>query len=444
MSLQVLFLDLNSYFASVEQQTRPELRERPVAVAAVESPSGCCIAASIEAKRRGVKTGTRVGEARRLCPGIIVVRARHRLYVEYHERTKEAVNRVIPIGQVHSIDELSCILDPRDRTPDRAVRVARHVKESLRRHLGEWVLGSIGLAPNRLLAKVATDMQKPDGLVVIRREDLPGAILGLTLQDLPGIGRRMDQRLRGLGINTVADLWACSEARLGEVWGSMVGRRWWYWLRGQEIALPATRLRSIGHQHVLAPAMRSPEHAWSVAVKLLHRAAARLRYHRRWARRLFLGVEVGSQGWGSDAGLGDGTQDTIELLRVLRTLWAARPPGRPSFVSVVLSDLAEAGNTSRPLFSQEVRRSDLMAAIDRINAQHAGDGRSVIHSASMLPSRDAAPGGIAFSSIPSLDIPGVLDAPAPSPAPPRGRAARTARRWGTGRDETPSSGPGGA
>lgn len=437
MSLRILFLDLNSYFASVEQQARPELRGRPVAVAAVESESGCCIAASVEAKRYGVKTGTRVGEARRLCPEITIVRARHRLYVEYHERTKEAVNRVIPFERIYSIDELSCVLDPRDRTPERAVRVAREVKASLRRSVGEWVRGSIGLAPNRLLAKIATDMQKPDGLVVIRKEDLPGAILGLGLQDLPGVGRRLAARLQGAGVNSIKDLWACSEAQLGEIWGSVVGRRWWYWLRGQELDLPTTRLRSIGHQHVLAPAMRSPERAWGVAVKLLHRAAARLRHHRRWARRLCLGIEVGSRGWGGEAGLGHGTQDTIELTQALRALWAERPPGPPSFVSVVLSDLVGAGSASQPLFPHEARRLDLMAAIDRINARHTGDGSFAIHPASMLPSRDAAPGGIAFGSIPDPALPGVLEAAdgRERGSGPEGRVprkARSARRWGTG------------
>ena len=105
MSVKYLFIDMNSYFASVEQQLRPELRGVPVAVAAVDAETTSCIAASYEAKKFGVRTGTRVGEARRLCPALRVVPARPRLYVEKHNEIIEAVESVLPVASVLSIDE---------------------------------------------------------------------------------------------------------------------------------------------------------------------------------------------------------------------------------------------------------------------------------------------------------------------------------------------------
>src|ERR1700727_3252543 len=108
--LRWLFLDLNSYFASVEQELRPELRGRPLAVVPVVADTTCCIAASYEAKRYGVRTGTQVGEAKALCPGIILVEARHELYVDYHHRVVEAVESCLPATSVMSIDEMACHL----------------------------------------------------------------------------------------------------------------------------------------------------------------------------------------------------------------------------------------------------------------------------------------------------------------------------------------------
>src|ERR1700683_2880633 len=105
-----LFLDLNSYFASVEQELRPELRDRPMAVVPLLADTTCCIAASYEAKQYGVRTGTQVGEAKRLCPGIVLVEARHELYVDYHHRVVEAVESCLPVTSVMSIDEMAFLL----------------------------------------------------------------------------------------------------------------------------------------------------------------------------------------------------------------------------------------------------------------------------------------------------------------------------------------------
>ncbi len=110
MALRALFVDFNSYFASVEQQEQPALRGRPVVVAPVMTDSTCCIAASHEARRFGVKTGTHIGEARKRCPGLIVVEARPSLYVNYHLKLVELVDSCLPVPEVRSIDEMSCTL----------------------------------------------------------------------------------------------------------------------------------------------------------------------------------------------------------------------------------------------------------------------------------------------------------------------------------------------
>jgi len=123
--LRWLFLDLNSYFASVEQELVPSLQGRPIAVVPVVADTTCCIAASYEAKAFGVKTGTQVGEAKRMCRGIELVEARHELYVEYHNRIVEAVETVVPVASVMSIDEMACRLVGREQPLLAALDVAQ-------------------------------------------------------------------------------------------------------------------------------------------------------------------------------------------------------------------------------------------------------------------------------------------------------------------------------
>jgi DNA polymerase-4 len=189
MSLKIMFVDMNAYFASVEQQYRPELRGKPVGVVPVQADSTCCIAASYEARKFGVKTGTMVRDARKMCPSIKLVEARHELYVRVHHMMIAAVETCLPVRRIHSIDEVSCRLSTMDLSPDRALQKGREVKEAIRRRVGEFLPCSVGLAPNGFLAKVAADMQKPNGLTVIAREDLPHKLYPLDLIDFPGIGR---------------------------------------------------------------------------------------------------------------------------------------------------------------------------------------------------------------------------------------------------------------
>jgi hypothetical protein len=126
-----LFLDMNSYFASVEQQVQPHLRGRPTAVVTVDADSTVCIAASYEAKAFGVSTGTALGEARKKCPDLNVVVARHEIYVEYHEKIKAAVEQnCLHISKIVSIDEMECRLGGRDRQISNAQELARKVKQS--------------------------------------------------------------------------------------------------------------------------------------------------------------------------------------------------------------------------------------------------------------------------------------------------------------------------
>ena len=283
-ALNWLFVDLNSYFASCEQEARPELRGRPVGVVPMMADTTCCIAASYEAKAFGVKTGTIVADAKRMCPEIVLVEARHELYTEFHHRIVEAVESCVPVTAVCSIDEMACRLLGRERPLLAAIDLGLKVKRTICERVGTMLRSSVGLATNRYLAKIASDMEKPDGLVALPLDVLPEALRQLTLRDLPGIGARTEKRLNEKGLHTMSDLLALDCEQTGELWGSVWGQRLWHWLRGEDFEMAELEhQKSISHSHVLAPEMRTPEKAWAVAHKLIHKAAMRLRAQRLWA-----------------------------------------------------------------------------------------------------------------------------------------------------------------
>jgi DNA polymerase-4 len=406
MPLTTLFVDLNSYFASVEQQLRPELRGRPVAVVPMEIDSTCCLAASYEAKRFGIKTGTNVGEARRRCPDLVLVRAEHEQYIRFHHRVLTAAETCLPIHSIHSIDEFSCRLARGEREPHEAMALGQRVKRAIATNVGECIRCSIGIAPNRFLAKLATDMQKPDGLVVLQEHELPQRLFGLQLIDLPGLGPQMQRRLNMRGISSIEQLCSLSIDQVERLWESIVGRMWWHWLRGHDTGEQRTHRRSIGHQHVLAPALRNDADARAVAVRLLHKAAARARHLGYWTQRLSLSLKTRESGrWSGWTALRGGSQDTLALLAALDRLWCGRAPGAPSFVSVTLSDLVNHHSATPPLFPQQQRRHELSRAIDRLNLKY---GRNAVATASMHKVRNQRCGGIAFSNIPDLALPDAI------------------------------------
>lgn len=410
MALTTLFLDLNAYFASVEQQVQPGLRGRPIAVGPSLGDSGACLAASYEAKARGVKTGMRVGEARRLCPNLTMVDARPRLYVLMHHRVIKAVEHHAPVHRVHSIDELSCRLDRTQRTPERARELAEAIKRTIRERCGVCMRCSIGIAPNRPLAKLGTDMQKPDGLVILEAHELRERIGHLSAQELAGIGPRMMARLERQGVRTIGDLLDRDEHQMRDLWGGVVGARWWHWLRGLEVRERATRKASVGHQHVLAPELRNPEAARAVSFRLLLKAAARLRHDGYAAKKLTVGLRFpgdvsvgawGSTSWDATASLGDGCVDTSTMFDALSVLWATAPRAGPLMVAVTLHELVPPGSRTLPLFAGENRREGLSRAMDTVNQKF---GANTVYTANMQDVRGHGTGGIAFNYVPNLKI----------------------------------------
>ncbi len=411
MTLRSLFIDFNSYFASVEQHEDPTLRGRPVGVVPVEADTTCLIAASYEAKAFGIGTGTLVREARQRCPDIVIRLARPERYVAWHNTLCKAIDRAIPIARVGSIDEMACELVGRQRQRDVAVQVAQQVKEEIALAApGGAIRCSIGIAPNDFLAKTASDMRKPDGLTVIETADLPQILHTLALRDLCGIGPSMERRLHDDGITTIAQLTAAGKHVLRHAWGGIEGERMWGLLRGAWLPVAETSRSSLGHSHVLGPELRNPSGARAVLKKLLVKAAMRLRRFDMLSGALAVRIRyIGhDERWEGDLNF-DPTDDSRDLLRMLsQMIDGQRSQGRllpgparatPLSVSVTLYRLIERTQSSGSLFApaDETRKVD--SVIDRINAKF---GYNKVYFGSMQTAldHDAAPMRIPFNRIP--------------------------------------------
>lgn len=393
--LRFLFLDLNSYFASVEQQEHPALRGRPVAVVPVDADTSFVIAASYEAKAFGVKTGTRVGDAKRMCPGLVVMTSTPGCYLHYHQRVLEVAESVLPVDKVCSIDEMRFRLLGRERDPEVARDLALRMKRAILEGVGECMKCSVGIAPNPWLAKVGTELEKPDGLVILTSEMLPHHLVRLKLTDLPGINRKMQGRLQAAGIFSVEDLVNRDAKALREAFGSIVGEHWWYLLRGYELGDQETKKRSLGHSHVLPPELRTDEGAKQVLLRLTQKAAARLRSQNLCAKHLELRVKGLDRSWALGARIPP-TMDSIHLVKSVLELWEKRDFAKPFTVYVTFTELTPPESVTPSLFAEdsEVQELEMSRAMDALNQKF---GKHTVFLAGMEGAKHTASEKIAFN-----------------------------------------------
>ena len=392
-----LYLDMNSFFASVEQEMNPSLRGKPVAVVPVLADSTSCIAVSYEGKAYGVKTGTKVGEAKRLCPKIEFVVGDHKHYIQYHHRIIEAVESCVPVEAVCSIDEIACRLTGSQQNVDVATSLAFKIKKTIRSKVGSTLCCSIGLAPNRYLAKIAADMNKPDGFTVIRLKDLPLILFPLKLRDLTGIGEKTEERLNRYGIHTMQKLCLASSDELKQAWGSINGSEMYRLLRGEELPDKWTGQKSISHSHVLPPELRNRQDALKTLKKLTTKAALRLRREGFWASsiQISVGFSGGQDSWSARSNVME-TQATSTFIQAVNEHWNDLPHGKILSTGVVLSGLVPDAEHIVTLFD-DLRRENLTKTMDKVNERF---GKDVLHYGATHDVGTSAPLRIAFTRIP--------------------------------------------
>lgn len=396
--LKWILFDLNSYFASCEQQEDPSIRDKPVAVApgAGAADSTTIIAASYQARKYGIKTGTKLGDAKRMCPGLIVRPGNHRLYTEYHHRIVKAVNEILPVKKVLSIDEMVCELIGRERNLETAMSIAQQMKDHVRSVVGSEIKSSVGVGPNILIAKIASDMQKPDGLVVVEVDKIMDKLGPLPIQCVPGVGPKMQAHLNAKGFRTIGDFIRLDEQELRKKWGNIWGLRIARELKGEDLAWrKSTPQKSYSHEHVLPPALRDTEKALQVVLKLVNKAAFRLREDKVKCTQLSLRVRfLGDDVFDNSIRFSD-TDDGVFLIKQAQKLWNLPTGKKPFKVSIGVSGLVN-GPSQLSMFDNP-KSQQLNQAMDLINTRF---GPNTLYAAVTQNVLSSGKTRIAFNHIP--------------------------------------------
>jgi DNA polymerase-4 len=371
---RVLYLDMNAFFASVEQQRRPELRGLPVAVVSHIGRTGTVLASSYEAKAFGIKTGMRLADAQPLCPQMKLVETSFAPYKAVHNGFMHIVRDLCgPEAYARSIDEAAIPLSPNWYGSERAWSLAEQIKERIRRELGEYIRCSIGIAPNTFLAKTGTQLHKPDGLTEITLENTPAILAKMELTQLTGIAERYERRLVAKQIHTPLDLYDASPETLRRQFG-IWGQYWWWRLHGYEADVQGGKLKSMSHEHALKHWAKTSAELRPVIDKLSDRLIHRLR--RNHLQCLEVGLFVRSKGYGGlylHATLPAGSQTYGRIHAAIERLISelpAVPPGPYKKVGIVFHRLVPEMNGAQLGLFPEPRDERISAALEAVRSKH--------------------------------------------------------------------------
>ena len=382
----ILLADMNSFFASCHQARNPALKGKPVIVAGdPQKRHGIVLAASYEAKAYGVKTGMVNAEARSLCPTAVWVQPHFEMYVDTSHRIHEIMLGFTPRVEPFSIDEAFLDVSGCQRLWGDGETIARELKKRIRRDVG--VCCSVGVGPNKLLAKMAAEMQKPDGLTVLRQQDIPERLWPLPVNELFGVGRRTARKLADMGIETIGDLAACPVEVLRRRFG-VIGQVLHASANGEdhspvdEHALDS--IKSLGHQLTLPHDYWRSEDVAVVLLELADLVGARARMRRLKGRMVGLRVRGADfQGIYRTRVLpywtDDGQQIQRAALRLFHQCWPAGEKVR--LLGVTLGKLAQGVPDQLSIFQRRPEVAQLPHILDRLRQVH-GDS-AVMRAVSM-------------------------------------------------------------
>ncbi len=367
----ILHADLDAFYASVEQRDDPRLRGRPVIVGA-----GVVLAASYEAKAHGVRTAMGVPQARRLCPRAFVVAPRMSAYSKASKAVFDVFEQMAPLVEGLSIDE--AFLDVRGlaRILGTPIEIAARLREEIRAQVGLPI--TVGVARTKFLAKVASAVAKPDGLLVVSPGDELGFLHPLPVERLWGVGRVTAQKLRDRGVTTVGEVAALSETTLVLMLGRASGRHL-HALAHNRDPRPVQgrrRRRSIGAQRALGQRRRPPEELATVLIGLVDRVARRLRAAARSCRTVVLRLRFTDYSRATRSyTMAEPTSQTHTILQTASGLLMMSMPVIErrglTLIGIALANLADQGPVQLTLPFDRARELD--AAVDRVRDRFGSD-----------------------------------------------------------------------
>jgi DNA polymerase-4 len=400
-----MHIDLNSCFAMIEQQANPLIRYKPVVVAAYDTPKGAVLASSYEAKHLGIKLMLNVREARLLCPEVIVMTPDPDKYFDAYQRFKKVLlnytNEVTP----KSIDEFIV-----DFKGSRAVqtglslsKVSYQIKQDIKESLGEYVTVNVGISTNRFLAKLASGLNKPDGLDIITAKNLREIYEQLELEDLPGINTRYRARLNMAGICTPlqfldAPVWKLKK----EVFHGIVGFYWFMRLRGYEIDSVKFGRKSFGQQYALGNKTTDLEELSRLLMKLCEKTGRRLRSNNYTAWGIHLSLSFENQMyWTKGEKTSSAIYSTQDIyLQSQKLLYQAVISAKVTNIAVTVFNLRPTDPKQLGLFDNtNLDTRSLAEAADTINDHY---GEFTLVPARMANMKDVILKRVAFGNVSEL------------------------------------------
>lgn len=412
--LESLYLDFDGFFASVEQQADSSLRGRPVGVVAFEGATkpdhrgiypGAMIACSKEAKAAGLTNVMKTSEAKDRCPDLVLVPQKPDLYRRAQDALLNEIERVIPVDKRKSIDEITCIIDAGGRRDPEGLAAA--IKTRLRDSIGEAITCSIGMSANRMLAKIVCKLNKPDGVTILHPRDLPGPLLSLSFDDVPGIGPGNLRRLYSAGLVNMCRLWESEPKQLRRLWGNVNGERLWYALHGYDVKAQPSKRGMFGHSRIIPPSERAVPYVRAFSRILLTKAARRMRRDGFRAAGLYFHAALYKRSYRDSEALAHVSDDQAILAALMR-IWSRAPideRDRIYQVGVVLVDLYDVKERQLDLLAFDDRARQKWEIVTRTtDALNKRFGRTAI-SLGPWPVRSGslAGGKIAFTRIPAAE-----------------------------------------
>ena len=375
MSNQIcLHIDMNAFFASVEQRANPALRGRPIAVVG-SAERTVVTTASYEARAFGVKTGMNKYEAKKLCPQVIFVIGDNRKYVDASMRILDILKDFSPMVEAYSIDEAFVDITGCQRLLCPPEDIARAMKKRIMDGLG--LTCSIGIAPNKLLAKLGSDMKKPDGLVIIRPEDVAGVLKDLPVSELWGIGPRLTERLAALGVRTCSELGAYPVSILRQKFG-IIGEKLHFMGQGiyDSPIVPIGQeeeAKSVGHSTTLPADVSDMVIINRHLLKLSEMVGGRARRHGLKGRKVSLTLRYPDFfTFTKQTTLSAPTSDTRAIYNAAQGLLAGiKLRSAIRLLGVGISGIVK-NPRQLPLFDDERKREELLSAMDEVNGRFGG------------------------------------------------------------------------
>ena len=373
---RILHVDMDAFFAAIEQRDRPELRGKPVLIGGA-GRRGVVSTASYEARTFGCHSAQPMAVARRLCPDAIVVPTDGRKYAAVSEQLFGLFRDVTPLVEPLSVDEAFLDVTGCERLWGSAVEVARDLKARVQKELR--LTASVGVAPNKFLAKLASDLEKPDGLTVIEEEDIDRVLPPLPIERIWGVGPRTAERLHARGVKTIGDLRAWSQGELERTFGSG-GERFWRLARGLDVrdVVPDGRAKSISQERTFPVDIEDPEHVHEVLRGQVEDVARRLRRSGMKARTVSLKIRYGNfETINRSMTFERGTDVTADLLDASFTLFGrwVRSGFRPvRLIGMGASQLVEPSDEQLGLFGEgeKQRNTALDQALDTLKDRFGG------------------------------------------------------------------------